>query len=99
MNPQSIFPADIFRTTTLSNVAVPVTGIESGRQIGGIRIVGGAAAEVVIFRRTGAGATYFTIPVGIGAYVESDIRWYADGGLEILTATVAGDVEVVIHFN
>jgi hypothetical protein len=85
-----------FRTAVLTNAAqVIFTG---SRPVFGVRLVGGAAAEVVIFRRSGAGAEYFRVPLAIGEKYQDDIEWDARDGLEVLTADAAGDVQAATHF-
>lgn len=60
--------------------------------------MGGAAAEVVEFRATADTPIYFAVPVGIAAHVNVELDVYLADGLEILTRTAAGDVEVSIFY-
>ena len=90
-------PRGIFQTLNLSNVAQAV--FTGGRRVAGFFIVGGAAAEIVIFRKIDD-TEYFRIPVAIGALVDlSKSEFYANGGLELITASAAGDVQVVVFYD
>lgn len=94
--PAVVYPRGRFRTTDLDTTAqsVKTTPIS----VASFRIVGGAAQEIVIFRAADDSPVYFQVVVGAGAVVESTLPWYAEEGLELLTASLAGDVEVVIHY-
>lgn len=96
MSSSADFPRGRFRTTNLSNTAQSVAA--GPILVRGFRLVGGAAAEIVIFRAPDDSPVYCQIPVAIGAYVESDVPFYAEEGLEVITASAAGDVEVVVHY-
>jgi hypothetical protein len=88
-------PRGIFQTTNLSNTAQPV--FTEGRQVVGVIITGGATAEVVIFRAIND-TEYFRVNVAIGATVIVEFPWYANGGLELITADAAGDVRVAVFY-
>jgi hypothetical protein len=92
------FAREVFSTTALTSVA---QSVNSGARIRSkyVYVGGGAAAEIVIFRRPSAGSEYFRIPVGIaGAIALPAFEFDFDDGLEVITASAAGDVTVVITY-
>lgn len=93
------FPRGIFNTLTLTNAAEDVGTASVPQRICWVRIYGGAAAEVVIFRSSDAATEYFRISVAITTQVWlPNMKFYCSGGLEVITLTAAGDVEVQIGY-
>jgi hypothetical protein len=91
-------PRGIFNTVTLTNAAEAVAA--QGTFISGWRATGGAAAQVIIFRRPSAGAEYFRANVPInGLVVSPPGGFYASGGLEVLTAGAAADVNLNVFYS
>lgn len=66
----------------------------------GFVINGGAAAEQVIFRAVDNAPEYFRVNVGAAGFQahEEPFEIPADEGLELITASLAGDVEVTIFY-
>lgn len=87
------------RVTGLTNVAQQVFSVaEVGKSVTGIHINGGAAAEVVVVRLIGGG-TIFRVQVGVAQTVFIPFAFITTaGGVEAITETAAGDVEVVMPF-
>lgn len=87
-----------FYAADLSNTAVPV--FTDGRYVQNIVISGGAAAEIVIFRAIADTPVWFQVPVGIAGSVV--LSFSGNGlflaGLEVLTASAAGDVSIAIFY-
>lgn len=96
MHSQIAYPKGRFNVTDLDTT--PQEVFTGGRGVSGIRIIGGAAAEIVIFRAVDNSPEYFRINVGIGEQYVDDLPWYAEEGLEVLTASGAGDVSVTVHY-
>jgi hypothetical protein len=58
-------------------------------------ILGGAAAETVIFRPVGGGANYASVSVGAGELLARQLQANIPAaGLEVVTSNAAGDVTV-----
>jgi hypothetical protein len=91
---QAHFPRDAFSTAALSNVAqeVGATQVKSPW----IYVCGGAADETIIFRRPSAGAEYFRLTVPSGSNFSISKGYDFVDGLEVLTDTAAGDVNLVV---
>jgi hypothetical protein len=91
-------PSGAFSTAALTNSAQAV-GTSSARlfmEWG--HLVGGAAAETVVFRASSGGATYFTLKLPAGSVIP--LREFAfASGLEVLTGDAAGDVGVFIAYR
>ena len=87
-----------FYEAALSNTAVPV--FTDGRWVQNIIIEGGAAAEIVIFRAIADTPVWFRVPVGIAGSVVLTFsgRGLFLPGLEVITASAAGDVGVAIFY-
>lgn len=85
-----------FAIDDLSNTATTV--FTAGRWVTGVTVSGGAAAEIVIFRATADTPEYRRVPVGIAGFATFEFPWFAEGGLEVLTASAAGDVGVTIDY-
>lgn len=96
-NDHSQYPKGRFRDPDVSNTAVPVfTG--PGR-VAGIHLRGGAAAEIVIFRANDDSPVYFQHDIGqTPASVYIPVSFYAEEGLEVLTASAASGVEVTVFY-
>lgn len=89
----------VHHTDALTNSAVAVGEAGKTQIIKSIVVKCQAAARVVIFRRSGGGAEFFRLNMGIGDLIAIDLGedgWEAAGGLEILTSVAAGDVAVTI---
>jgi len=92
--------------TALTNVAQQVfaasgiTGDLGKVLVLGFIINGGAAAEQVIFRATDDTPEYFRVNVAAGGVqIHSDpFEVPAIEGLELITASAAGDVEVTVFY-
>jgi hypothetical protein len=92
--------------TALTNVAQAifaasgVTDDLGSKLILGFLINGGAAAEVVIFRATDDTPEYFRVNVAAAgfAYHDQPFEISAAEGLELITASAAGDVEVTVFY-
>lgn len=82
--------------TSLTNTAQSI--LTGAGRVNGVVINGGAAAEVVIFRATADTPEYFRYQIPIGASVFLPIRFFAEAGLEVITADAAGDVQVTVFF-
>jgi hypothetical protein len=103
---QSALPVANARVTiaALTNTAQAVfTSVASalGQQvILGFLINGGAAAEVVIFRATDDSPEYFRVNIGAGGFAlhEQPFCIAMSEGLEVITASAAGDVEVTVFY-
>lgn len=98
-NDHTEYPRGIFNKEDLTNTPVDVGTASVGVRVSSIYIFGGAAAEDVVFANS-AGTKLFTIPVGATEVVAlPQFRFYAPAGLEVDTATAAGDVHVVIFYH
>jgi len=85
-----------WNTDDLTSAAQAV--FSNGRWVTGVTIRGGAAAEVVILRASADTPPYMEIPVGIAGHAKVEYPWFAEAGLEALTATAAGDVNITITY-
>jgi len=85
-----------FNAADLADTAQAV--FSNGRWVVGVSITGGAAAEIVIFRATADTPEYRRVNVGIAGFATIDFPWFAEAGLEVLTASAAGDVNITIDY-
>lgn len=90
------FPKGHFRTATLTNAAQDVA-------TGAIRMVsftatGGAAAEIIIFRSADGATEYFRWNLAIATSYHVPKKVYYPLGLEVITASAAGDVQIEIDY-
>ena len=90
--------ASLDRDRTTGTTAQGVGTASAKIKVSSSVLSGGAAAEEVIFRRTGAGAEILRIPLAIGENLEITRGFQADSGLEVLTADAAGDVHVTVFY-
>lgn len=91
-------PRGIFSTTVLTNAALAVSA--GGTFISGWRATGGAGAQVIIFRKAGAGTEFFRAAVPInGIVVSPPGGFWAEGGLEVLTVGAAADVNLNVFYT
>jgi len=81
----------------LSDTAQAV--FEGGRWVTGVVVNGCAAAEIVILRATADTPEYMRISVAIAGFVAVPFRWFAEGGLEAITASAAGDVNITVVYE
>ncbi len=96
---QTEFPRGIFHTLVLSDTALDVGTAGQAQRVAGLVAKGGAAAEIIIFRASGGGAELFRLPLAIGERVAwPRFKFYAPGGLEVLTVDTAADVELTIVY-
>jgi hypothetical protein len=96
----SVIPKGRFAINDLTNAAREVVANASAIQVAGVVIGGGAANEVVIFRSQADGSTvYMTVPVLAGDSKVIPFPWEAPLGLEVITASAAGDVSVTIFYH
>lgn len=93
----SQFPKGRTRYTDVDTTAQTIfTG--PGR-VAGIHIRGGAAAEIVIFRAVDDSPVYFQHDIAATpASTYIPVSFFAEDGLEVLTASAAGDVEVTVFY-
>lgn len=84
--------------TDLSNTAVELVGGQKRLAVNRLILVGGAAAEIVIGRNTAGTVEYFRFPVPIATIVNIDLHATFEDGLEVLTASAAGDVSVFCNY-
>lgn len=101
-NDSSTYPGAVYSKVNLTDTLDVVSAINV-RVAWGV-LIGGAAAEIVIFRRASAGAEYFRQNVPAGAVVPiGGFRCKADAnsklGLEVITASAAGDVGVTLGYE
>jgi hypothetical protein len=96
MHEHNEFVRGVFNANDLTNSAQAV--FSGGRGVKGVNIQGVGNAATVIFRGTGAGAEYMRITVGIGSRQEFRVPFYAANGLEVLTASAAGDVNITVFY-
>ena len=95
-NDFSEFPRGRTQVTSLTNTAQSVfTG--PGR-VSGVVINGGANPEIVIFRANDDSPEYFRFDIAATSSVYIPVRFFAEEGLEVLTATAAGDVTVTVFY-
>jgi hypothetical protein len=93
------FPRGLFSTAALTNVAQDVGTASIPQRVCWINLIGGAANEVVILRKSDASAEYCRIPVAAGASVMlPGFKFYASAGLEVLTVDAAGDVTCQVAY-
>jgi hypothetical protein len=92
----TMFPRGIFTTNALTNVAQEVSA--TGIKICGIVLGGGAAAEEVILRDDNAGTERMRIKVPILTPVVVPFGYDAASGLEVITASAAGDVTCDVYY-
>jgi hypothetical protein len=93
-------PTGLFAIADLSNAAREVVASPNAIHVHGVVISGGAAAEQVIFRSQADGSTvYMTVDVPILTTVVIPFAWIAALGLEVITASAAGDVKVTIAYH
>ena len=83
--------------TDLSDTAQTIfTG--PGR-VEGIHIFGGSAAEIVIFRAVDDSPEYFRHDIGAApSSVYLPMSFFAEDGLEVITASAAGAVRVTVFY-
>lgn len=93
---QTEYPRGVFHTSVLSDTALPV--VLTGVKVSHISMKGGAAAEIIIFRRPSAGAEYFRKSLAIGEVREIARGFFFADGLEVICASAAGDVELTIFY-
>lgn len=90
------FPKGHFRTAVLTNSAQDVA-LGAIRMVG-FTVTGGAAAEIVIFRSADGATEYFRWNAAIGTSYHVPKRAYYALGLEVITASAAGDVQIEIDY-
>lgn len=88
---------DIKRITSLTTTAQTVFAASERHWFKGIHLLGGAADEIVIFRAVDNSPEFFRLPIaaGVAAYYEIAGESGAEG-LEVVTASAAGDVTVAV---
>lgn len=87
---------DTIRKTSLTTTPQVVFAANERHWFEKVFLLGGAADEIVIFRSI-ADVEYFRLPIAAGVAAFHDIGLEVGaGGLEILTASAAGDVTVSV---
>ena len=89
----------VHHSDALTNTAVSIGTAGVTQIIKAIVAKCQATARVVIFRRSGGGAEFFRLNLGVGDLFSINLGeegWEAAGGLEILTSVAAGDVAVTV---
>ena len=93
------YPRGIFTTAALTNVAQDVGADGVNLKVSHLVATGGAAAEIIIFRNSAGTTEYFRLPIGIGETIVLPRGFETEeGGLEALTASAAGDVNLTVFF-
>lgn len=95
---RGLYPRSVFSTAALDTTAQDVGTASVERRVAWGTITGGAAAEIVIFRDSAGSTEYFRQPVPIGAVIPLG-GFFAKDGLEVLTASAAGDVGLVLAYE
>ena len=91
-----LFFENAFSTTTLTNTPQDVGTASTPLRMGWASIVGGAAAEVVVFADSDANEVFsIGVPAGTNVHVDG---FLFSNGLEVDTATAAGDVSIVVAY-
>ncbi len=89
-------------TNTAQSIFAATAGATGNILVNGIIVNGGAAAEIVIFRAEDDSPEYFriSVPIGDTKYIEfrTPLAISALDGMEALTASAAGDVEVTVFY-
>lgn len=94
---QTEYPSGTFTTQALTTT--PQTVFSGKAKVSHMVLQGGAAAEIVIFRAVDNSPELFRIKLAIGETVVIPRGFKVDSeGLEILTASAAGDVAVTIWY-
>ena len=92
-------PNQIVNIESLTNSAQTVFAAGAKVRIGHIVCAGGAAAEIVIFRAIADTPVYMQVNVPIGDTVVVPGWVVGTGGLEVITASAAGDVNVAVFYR
>lgn len=93
----STFSRGRFHISDLTNAERAV--FSGAGRVSGAVINGGAAAEIVIFRGTADTPEYMRVNVPIAGCIVVPIGWFAESGLEVITASAAGDVDITIFYT
>lgn len=98
----SSYPKGVYSNKVLSDTLAVVS--TKNVKVAWVTLVGGAALEIVSLRRAAAGASYFDVLLPIGGVVRlGGFACSADAngkiGLELITASAAGDVGVYIGYE
>jgi hypothetical protein len=91
------YPYGIFHTAVLTNASQTVGPAGHAIKVRGFILQGGAAAEEVIFQNE-ANVEQFRVKLAIGEKVVCEIPFEVQAGLEVLTASAAGDVLATVFF-
>ncbi len=91
-----IYPRGRTVVTSLTNTAQSI--FTGAWRVAGVVMTGGASAEVVIFRANDDSPEYFRYSLPAGTSVFLPVHFYAEDGLEVITATAAGDVTVTVFY-
>ena len=94
---QTEYPRGIFSKIDLTNVAVDVGTPSEDKKISHYILQGGGSLETIIFRSS-AGAEFFRLQLQAAEVLIISRGFQAVGGLELLTLTAAGDVNVTIFY-
>lgn len=98
MNPfRYLFPKleSVTEISSLTTTAQAVVAAGSSKAFAYVTIAGGAADEIVIFRAVDNTPEYFRVAVPAGStVVHPGFETDPDEGLEVVTASAAGDVTV-----
>ena len=99
------YPRGIFNTVVLNTTPIRVGTVDAEVKVKHVHLRGGAAAEIVIFQSEDGTQEYFRVSLSIDESVDLgpfSIRATTSalaGGLEVKTASSAGDVEVTVFYK
>ena len=90
------FPRGRSQITSLTTTAQSV--FTGPNRVAGVVINGGAAAEIVIFRANDDSPEYFRYHIAANTSAFLPVSFFAEDGLEVITASAAGDVTVTVFY-
>lgn len=97
-NDDRVHPNQSFSTLVLTDTPLDVGAASTRVVANNIVLTGGAAIEIVVFANS-AGSAYFSVLLPIGAVINIGGFDFNNTGLEVDTASSAGDVGVFISFS
>lgn len=99
----------VYHKSDLSNTAQDVGEAGKEQWVLGAMVFPGAADEIVIFRDSAGSVTHFRLPIpatvsstageSISTPVVLPFPVRCPGGLEVLTASAAGDIEIIVSYR